>query len=237
MRLVRPLLTVAIAALAGVAFAGPAHADATVPLNQTKNDKTVLASTFESQRCKDERFAPRTAGEDGWHFILPGTDGNFVKITLTFKDLGGNTVVVEIPDADDNPYKNDFYDAGDDGKHAYLFTPAGWTLTAGSAVITNSADFFTLSHTCGGTPDTSTPTPGGETPTPGGQTPTPGGQTPTPGTTPGGPGVTPSSSGQPGLPVTGAAVTVFAAVGLALVVGGAGTLFLVRRRRDLPTEV
>ncbi|WP_203832158.1 LPXTG cell wall anchor domain-containing protein, partial [Catellatospora citrea] len=68
-------------------------------------------------------------------------------------------------------------------------------------------------------------------------TPTPGGQTPTPGASTGGPGVTPSSSEQPGLPVTGAAVTVFAAVGLALVIGGAGTLFLVRRRRDLPTEV
>ncbi|MFD0596006.1 LPXTG cell wall anchor domain-containing protein [Catellatospora coxensis] len=37
--------------------------------------------------------------------------------------------------------------------------------------------------------------------------------------------------------MTGAAVTVFASVGLALVVGGAGTIFLVRRRRDLPTEV
>lgn len=232
MRLARPLLTAAIAALASVAFAGPALADTTVPLNQTKDNKTVLAKTFTPQLCNDERFAPRAAGEDGWHFVLPEGDGNFIKLTLTFKDLGGNTVVVVIPDPDDSPYKNDMYGAGSSEKHAYLFTPAGWTLTAGSAEISGGATFFNLSHACGGTPASPSASPSTKPST---STTPSAGTTPSSGTS-GSPGVTPSPS-EPSLPVTGTALTGIITAGVLLVAAGVGTLFFVRRRRDLPTEV
>ncbi|MEV4202674.1 LPXTG cell wall anchor domain-containing protein [Micromonospora globbae] len=205
----------AAAATACLALATPAWATpSTTPLNPAHRGST--AAGFGTQECGDERFATRADNQDGWHFVLPGGKeaGSFESLTLTF-DNGTTDVEVKIPDASD-PYPDAFYSTG--GKnprviHAYLFTPAGWTLVDGSAVISGTAAKFNLSHTCPGTavgesPSPSPSTPGGESPTPtpstpGGESPTPtpstpGGESPTPTpSTPGGESPTPADSGTP----------------------------------------
>ncbi|MBY8871252.1 LPXTG cell wall anchor domain-containing protein [Micromonospora sp. PLK6-60] len=154
----RPALT-AVAATACLAFATPAWASSTVPLNPAHQGST--AAGF-NQECNDGRFAGREANQDGWHFVLPGASaGNFETLTLTFSN-GAAQVQVKIPDATD-AYPDHLYSTG--GKdprtiHAYLFTPAGWTLVDGSAVISGTAARFNLSHTCaGGTTPSQSPSP------------------------------------------------------------------------------
>ncbi|GAB3139968.1 hypothetical protein GCM10027290_10050 [Micromonospora sonneratiae] len=220
----RRRLTATIVTAAGIAGAlaassSPAFANSTTPLHQTN----VTAGDAE-QKCGDERFAGRPKDHDGWHFVLPGgnASGDFVELNLDFVTGSGQTVSVKIPDATD-AYPDAFYKAGGRTIHAYLFTPAGWTLKDGSAEITGTAKFFNLSHACEGTPGT----PATGTPTPG--TPTPG--TPSPGPTDSGtPGPSTSVPGEGGgLPITGAPVAGIAAVGAGLV--GVGALLLVLRRR------
>ncbi|SCL31331.1 hypothetical protein [Micromonospora inyonensis] len=66
---------------------------------------------------------------------------------------------------DSDPYPDALYATGGQNpqlKHAYLFTPAGWTLVTGTASVTGEGSTFNLSHTCAGQPS-ATPTP---TPTP-----------------------------------------------------------------------
>ncbi|MET8357029.1 LPXTG cell wall anchor domain-containing protein [Micromonospora sp. NPDC005171] len=240
-----------------LAIASPAWASSIVPLNPAHASAT--AGTFQ-QECQDPKFGTRPTNQDGWHFVLPTKRaGDFQSLTLTFKDTSGVSVTVTVPNPTD-PY-TDFLSANGGGdkqvKHAYLFTPAGWTLTGGSALVSGEGDKFNLSHTCAGTgatasptpttpiTETPTPTPITETPTP---TPTP--TTPTPTTpvtsTPTG-SVSPSESVAPGgsastpggagggdnggsLPLTGVAVTSIALGGVALIGGGA--LLMMRRRRD-----
>ncbi|MBO4210475.1 hypothetical protein GSF22_31455, partial [Micromonospora echinofusca] len=156
----------ATAAATCLALATPAWASMNISIN--KDHKGATAGTFSNQDCKDERFAGLPAGYDGWHFILPGgkDSGAFETITVSFT----NGVTVKIPDAND-VYPDAFYPAGQDDArliHAYLFTPAGWTLADGTATITGEAAKFNLSHTCAGVPTTPTPTP---TPTPSPTTP------------------------------------------------------------------
>ncbi|PSK64903.1 hypothetical protein B0E53_03141 [Micromonospora sp. MH33] len=245
----RAALTAA-AATALLSLAGPAWASSTTPLNPAHQDQT--AAGFQ-QECGDERFDDLAGNQDGWHFVLPGgkESGNFESLTLTYSD-GTNQVEIKVPDASD-AYPDYFYSTG--GKaprtiHAYVFTPAGWTLVDGSAVISGTATKFNLSHTCAGTPTpsespspsgsptgspTPTPTtPGEETPTP-----TPGGSenpsenpsgTPAPGTSVSG-GAGGGSGTEGGLPLTGVAVTSISLTGLVLI-GGGVLLMALRRRRD-----
>ncbi|MEG3637556.1 LPXTG cell wall anchor domain-containing protein [Micromonospora palythoicola] len=232
-----------VAATALLALAAPAWASSTVPLHPAHQGST--AADFQ-QQCADSRFADRPADHDGWHFVLPGgpSAGGFQSLTLSF-DTGSGTVDVPVPDATD-AYPDALYPAGRNESrliHAYLFTPAGWTLVNGSATISGQGDGFNLSHTCAGrpTPESPTPTPtNSESPTP---TPTNSeSPTPTP-TVPGSPvpSETPSASPSSGtgggggddgnLPVTGAAVTTMALVGVGLI-GGGVALVALRRRRD-----
>lgn len=229
----------AAAATTLLAFAAPAWATSTAELRQAD----VLAGKFTNQDCADKRFAGLPDDHDGWHFILPGNkdqSGDFLSLTLTFTN-GAQTVEVTIPD-DTDPYQDAFYSTGGRNsqvKHAYLFTPAGWTLVTGTATISGEADEFNLSHTCAGTPSTPTPsaspTPSTSVePTPGESvSPTPGESTsPTPGESVG-PTISPSPAGGTGggLPLTGAAATTMALLGVGLIGGGA-TLIALRRRRD-----
>ncbi|MEU8158981.1 LPXTG cell wall anchor domain-containing protein [Micromonospora parva] len=240
-----------------LAIASPAWASSIVPLNPAHAGAT--AGTFQ-QECQDPKFGTRPTNQDGWHFVLPTRRaGDFQSLTLTFKDTSGVSVTVTVPNPTD-PY-TDFLSANGGGdkqvKHAYLFTPAGWTLTGGSAQVSGEGDKFNLSHTCAGagttasptptTPITETPTP---TPTPAPTTDSPTPTTPTPTTpvtsTPTG-SLSPSESVAPGgsastpggagggdnggsLPLTGVAVTSIALGGVALIGGGA--LLMMRRRRD-----
>ncbi|MEU2614570.1 hypothetical protein ABZ570_23770 [Micromonospora sp. NPDC007271] len=213
----------AAAATACLALATPAWASATIPLNPAHKGST--AAGFGEQQCNDGRFAGKAGNQDGWHFVLPGKDGgNFESLSLTFTN-GTTQVKVQIPDSSD-AYPDFFYSAGGRIIHAYLFTPAGWTLADGSAVISGKGSKFNLSHTCAGkvgeespspspstpgeespTPSPSTPgeesptpspsTPGEETPTPGEESPTPCEETSTP-TTPGEETSTPCESPTPG---------------------------------------
>ncbi|MCG5440259.1 LPXTG cell wall anchor domain-containing protein [Micromonospora foliorum] len=230
-RLTRAAICTA-ATTAALAITSPAWALSTVPLNPAHVGAT--AGKFQ-QECKDPKFGTRPANQDGWHFVLPTNKaGDFRSLTLTFTDTGGASVRVTVPDPTD-PY-TDFLSANGNGdkqvKHAYLFTPTGWTLTGGSAQVSGEGDKFNLSHTCAGTGSTGSPTP---TPTTG--SPTPSGP-PTESTPPGG---SPSTSGSAGggggggdnggsLPITGAAAASTALAGLALIGGGA--LLMMRRRRD-----
>ncbi|MGW0436134.1 hypothetical protein ACWDV4_26750, partial [Micromonospora sp. NPDC003197] len=111
-----------------------------------------------------------------------------------------------------------------DVNHAYLFTPAGWTLKSGSAEITGTSKFFNLSHACEGTPGTPVPPTNPPSSPPG--TPT---ETPEPGTSESPSPSTSVPGGGGGLPITGAPVAGIAAVGAGLV--GVGALLLALRLR------
>ncbi|SCF30015.1 LPXTG-motif cell wall anchor domain-containing protein [Micromonospora viridifaciens] len=169
------------AATTCLALATPAWASSTISLHSAHKGST--AAGFGEQKCSDERFADKAGNQDGWHFVLPGgkDSGSFESLSLTFKN-GSTQVEVKIPDSSD-AYPDFFYSAGGRTIHAYLFTPAGWTLADGSAVISGKGSKFNLSHTCPGkaaeeSPSPSPSTPGEESPTP---TPsTPGEETPTP---------------------------------------------------------
>lgn len=247
----------AVAATACLALATPAWASSTIQINPDHKEET--AGGFSEQDCNDPRFAGRPADHDGWHFILPGGKGSggFETLTLTF-DTGSSEVTVTVPNAGD-AYPDALYPAGKDEDrliHAYLFTPAGWTLLDGSAAISGTADKFNLSHTCGGTAPTQSPSPSAtatpsSTPsaTPSTSTSPSTSVSPSESTSPSG-SVSPSESGTPsvtpsestgggsgggdedegGLPLTGVATTSIALGGLVLIGGGA--LLMLRRRRD-----
>lgn len=242
------------AATAVLALAAPAWASSVALLNGAHVG--AKAGTFQ-QECQDPRFGDRPTDQDGWHFVLPTKRaGDFQTLTLTFTDTAGSSVTVSVPNPADA--YTDFLVANGGGdkqvKHAYLFTPAGWTLTGGSAQVSGEGERFNLSHTCAGTGATSSPTPttpptttpptttppGTASPTPSeSTTATPSGSvTPTDSTSPSEtPGGSTSASGIAGggdsggnLPLTGVAVTSFALTGVALIAGGA--LLMMRRRRD-----
>ncbi|SCG71846.1 LPXTG cell wall anchor domain-containing protein [Micromonospora coxensis] len=234
----------AAAATALLAFAAPAWASSTIPLHTAHKGST--AAGFPTQDCEDERFEDNDLAEnqDGWHFVLPGgkESGSFETLSLTFTD-GTTEVEIKVPDASD-AYPDYFYSTG--GKnprviHAYVFTPAGWTLVDGSAVISGEAAKFNLSHTCPGTPSSQSPSPTPSTtasPSPSTSTsPTPGeSNTPSESGTPTGStspseGTGGSGGGDGELPLTGVATTGIAVTGLVLI-GGGVALTALRRRRD-----
>lgn len=216
----------------------PAAADGPVPINP--GNVPTTAKEFEDQdpqkraaNCKDIidfldslPDEPETQGDedlliDGWHFILPGNTGDFEEIRLTFTKPDSTEVEVTVEGASLDPLWFGLFNKTGSGqvKHAYVFTEAGWTLTAGEADVTGTADKFNLSHTCAGLGDNPSTPPGGSgTPPPGG-----GSQPPGNGGTPGGGG---------GLPVTGAAVGGMVIVGVGMLAAGVA-LMAVRRRRAI----
>jgi hypothetical protein len=98
--------------------------------------KNVTAQGFKGHNC--DRYDG--SGLDMWHFVLPGNDGHFVKVTATFST--GDVVVV-------GPF-----DQPTD-KHAYVYSSVGATLLDATAEIngTTKHDEFVLSHTCPGSED------------------------------------------------------------------------------------
>ncbi|HEX2416791.1 MAG TPA: hypothetical protein VHJ83_01525, partial [Micromonosporaceae bacterium] len=241
----RSLQRVAAVSLASgvavLAFAGPALAvNATIPINDAHVPTT--AADFPENDCSDETQLPQKPGQDGWHFVLPKGSpipAVFVQVRLTFTDTGGATQTKTIP--------GDGTLGPPSAKHAILYTPAGWTLTAGEADITGQSEdgkpaFFNLSHVCvAGPSESPTPSPTGtvtpsESPTVApSETPS---QSPTvapsetPSQAPSG-SVAPSSSPtSPGgqLPVTGLAIGGIVLTGLGLV--GAGAAMRALRRRN-----
>ncbi|HEU4540756.1 MAG TPA: hypothetical protein VFR23_06475, partial [Jiangellaceae bacterium] len=162
---------VAATAALGLISAGPALAQETVSIQPGQVPTTAM--DFDTHEC-DGPFEDLADDLDGWHFIAPGQSG-FESLTLTFDTPGGEVIVEITSDDPDNPSSNGgwsgyFSDAGpNENHHAWVFTDAGWTLTAGEAEVDEDGqqDFFVLSHTCPGVPTTPTPTPTEtETPTP-----------------------------------------------------------------------
>ncbi|WP_257004227.1 LPXTG cell wall anchor domain-containing protein, partial [Streptomyces sp. SA15] len=74
------------------------------------------------------------AGQDGWHFVLPGNSTDFVKLTVTFEP-GGQQVVTDFGPPSD--------------KHAYVASLPGAELTSAVAEVSGGElELFNLSHTC-----------------------------------------------------------------------------------------
>jgi LPXTG-motif cell wall-anchored protein len=220
------------AVVVGLATASPAWADTTIGVNP--GNVPTTASAYGTHDCDENFGGGPYPGSDVWVFVLPGngdTVGDFVSVTATF----GANGTLTIP-ADGGAVVTD-----KGASKAWITTPAGWTLTGASAVITGTAAKFNLTHTCpaGGGVQTSAPTPSGSaTPTPSGSAtaspdPSGGPASATPGGSTGGSTDDPTGGGSGGLPVTGTAVTGVALTGAALVAGGIVLLVARRRRGEL----
>lgn len=169
-------LGVAVAAglIGSLAFAAPGQAETTIDINPDHLGRT--ADYFE-KGCGEDAQLPESQGadQDGWVFVLPQGDV-FLEVTAVFADANGTEHTLDA----------EIVTTGKSGnlKHAYVLTPAGWTLVDASADIEGPSTFFNVTHTCPGEPgDGETTTPGG------GETTTPGEETTTPGTEPSSPAV------------------------------------------------
>ncbi|WP_285792198.1 hypothetical protein [Micromonospora sp. NBRC 101691] len=218
----RLLASGAITAGLLLATGAPAAAQTTIDINPGNVPTTAAEVT---QVCDPNLGGGPYVGQDVWVFNLPGdqqTAGVFESVTATF-DTPNGPLTVTIPD-DGGAIVNTMGTS-----KAWIRLPAGYTLLDATAVISGSADFFVLTHTCAALQPTPTPTPtptGQPTPTPT-ATPT---QPPTPTSTP---------SGQPTptrthLPVTGessiSTLVPLLTLGMASIVTGAALLCLRRRR-------
>jgi LPXTG-motif cell wall-anchored protein len=218
-------LAAGAAVVVGLAAAAPARANTTVQINP--GNLPTTASAYGTPDCDKNFGGGPYADSDVWVFVLPGNPvkvGGFVSVTATY----GANGTLTIP-ADGGAVVTD-----KGASKAWITTPAGWTLTDASAVITGTADKFNLTHTCpaggGGRPPTSTPKPSRSSASPGPTGGTTGGESG--GSTGGGSaGSTGAESG--GLPITGTAVTSVAMTGATLVAGGIVLLVARRRRNEL----
>lgn len=229
------------AASAQAAPAEPVAATSTTTIPINPGNVPATADSHDDHSCDQVGEA---ADQDGWVFVLPGNDGAFVSLTLTFKTPAGETKTLRIPQDGGK------IGTGNGTSKAWIRTAPGWTLIDAKAVITgeSSNGEFNLTHTCpatGGSPSTS-PTTGAPTETPTESPSQPGGSptaspdespSQTPGTSVGptaAPSETPAAPVETGgnLPLTGVALGGILALGLALV--GAGVaLRAVKRRRDV----
>lgn len=219
-----------VLALAAVAPASAAD-DPTgeIDLSSDHVDKTAGGAEQECTGPLDDLGQ----GLDGWHFVLPASSGDaFVKLNLTFAMSGGGTVPVEITSTDSGSPSTgsewsgwiDNAGSSEVDKHAYLTTSSGWTLTAGTAEVTNPAEDgrFNLSHACAPSP---TPSPSSsETPT--------SSPSSSESSSPSDDSESPSPDEDGGLPVTGTAVGGAVVLGVGLL--AAGIAMMAVRRRDLP---
>lgn len=214
-----PRIAVALGLLGALALGSPAQAaETTVDINKDHIGKP--ASYFE-EGCGSDSQLPEYLGadEDGWVFVLPGGNDIFVSVTVTFVDGDGAEHVEE----------GTVVTTGDSGnlKHAYIITPAGWTIKAASAVIDGDSRFFNVTHTCPGEPSEEEPSSPGEEPS------SPGEEEPSSpseeSSTPGEASTSPAGSN---LPTTGTPLTIALVSAAALAAGGAAIFMVMRRRRE-----
>lgn len=233
-RVLGPLAAAAAGGVLALVTAAPAYADSPANINDAQVP-TTAADADAPQDCSAP-FDGLAGNVDGWHFILPSTGGaeNFVSLTLTFAEAAAPVVIDarNLHGADplaesSGPGWHGYIIATGSGdyKHAYLFTEAGWTLTAGTATIEETTEFatFNLSHVCPGTPGTPSPSaPPSVSPSPSvsaSEPPENGGE--------GG-----GDDDEPGLPVTGLQTGALVALGVGLLGAGAA-MMVVRRRRNI----
>jgi LPXTG-motif cell wall-anchored protein len=237
------ILMPAAAALGALLVATPAAAADPLPLHAAHRGAT--AGGFGTHSCDQIPAQHQGVGSDGFVFVLPGNDANFVSLTLKFQPTAGDPVTVHIADPSD-PYPDGILNDKGTSK-AWVVVPSGWTLLDGTAEVDNAgtkADDFNLTHTCpgGGSPSPSTspsvsPSPSVSTSESSSPSPSDSGSvegssavpsypvTVTPG--PGGGG----GGGGGGLPVTGVALTTMTMTAAGLIAAGVA-LLMVRRRRE-----
>lgn len=236
------IVAAACAALAPGLAAQATDSTTTIPVHASQVPTT--AAGFDGHSCANIKpGASETL--DGWVFVLPGKGGAFQSLTLTFKETDGSTTTVSVP-----PSGGILTDNGT--SKAWVQTPKGWTLTAGTAVITGSSPqgYFNITHTCPATGPKPTPSPSkshSPSPSPSGpaesastspsgsasasasaSSPATGSTSASPSTA-GAVATSPAANSGTGLPVTGVALTGFVVAGLALV--GVGTVLVLARRR------
>ncbi len=149
----RAALTAAAACLTVVSAGSSAFAATggtyTVPIHQTV---PVTAAGFAEHEATCGGIG---AGQDGWHFVLPGSSTDFVRLTVAFDNGAPQVVTVFGPPTT---------------KHAYVGSAPGAKLTSATAEVKGGeVQWFNLSHTCPATAVTPSGTP----------------SLPAPGTTPG----------------------------------------------------
>jgi pyruvate/2-oxoglutarate dehydrogenase complex dihydrolipoamide acyltransferase (E2) component len=237
--------TVAAGLIGSLAFAVPAQAQtATIDINPDHLGRT--AGYFE-KGCGEDSQLPddQGANEDGWVFVLPQGDV-FVDVTAVFADLNG----------DEHTLEAEVVTTGNSGntKHAFVITPAGWTLVDASADIEGPSSFFNVTHTCPGEPGEGETSPDGEPSTPGEEPSEPGEEsspvceeptepeasattepsTPAESSAPAESDTpceeTTSPAGNGNLPTTGTPLTI-ALVSAAVLAAGGAALFMIQRRR------
>ena len=237
-RVPRTLAVTTMAAAAVLLAAGPAMADVAVTLNPAHVGATAAGFGSHATDCGNG------PNEDGWHFIAPA-NVNFTSLHVEFDN---GAIVVDLGPGDFGP---------PDDSHAFVTTPVGAVLTAGTGTTDAGTPqgTFNLSHTCPGTPSTSQPpttpptTPPTSPPTEPPTTPptSPPTSPPTePPTTP--PTSEPSTSGPPtappsteppgtsggGLPQTGGgSLPILLGLGIALLSGGIATVIAARRQSGM----
>lgn len=119
-----------------IAGAAPAFASDDTYMVQLRQDLPRTATTNDGGAPQQgANQCPGTpAGQDGWHFVLPGNSTDFVKLTVTFEP-GGQQVVTDFGPPSD--------------KHAYVASAPGAQLTSAVAEVEGGdLELFNLSHTC-----------------------------------------------------------------------------------------
>jgi|SRR5215467_3028477 len=227
------------AAFVAVAIGAPAWADTTISINP--GNVPTTAAGFDNHSCDSNQGGGPFAGQDVWVFVLPGThitSGDFVSVTADFGPDGTVTITAAA-----NP--GNFDNGGPETAKAWIVQPAGETLVGATAVITGTASFFNLTHTCPASsgpssPPPSSPPPSSPPPSSPSSTPpsSPSGPPSSPGTTPSPSlsettGPTPSGGVQAGGGDSGPSGGLAWGLGaLILAAAASGTLVVARRYRD-----
>ncbi|GLW70802.1 hypothetical protein Kpho02_31010 [Kitasatospora phosalacinea] len=128
----RATTVVVAAGLMSAPVVGSAFASSSTYTSQLRQSVPITAAAYGEQ---EKTCTGVPASQDGWHFVLPGNDADFVKLTVTFQP-GGQQVVTSFPG---NPA----------GKHAYVASEKGATLVSAVAEVQGGNQTkFNLSHTC-----------------------------------------------------------------------------------------
>lgn len=130
-------------ALSGTFSGTPTKAWAVENININPGNVPTTAEGFDHE-CDPNQGGGPLAGQDIWVFVLPGqhaTAGDFVSITAFFDGHPSQTIT-----AAGDP--DQFINGGPQASKGWIITPEGWTLTGATAIITGTANFFNLTHTC-----------------------------------------------------------------------------------------
>ncbi|MFI6822204.1 LPXTG cell wall anchor domain-containing protein [Micromonospora sp. NPDC050187] len=120
----------------------PALAASTIGIDPGDVPTTAAQVT---QDCAPSLGGGPRPNEDAWVFSPPGnrwTSGTFQSVTATFSTPDG-AVTRSIPT---DP--NSAITSHTGTSRAWIRTPAGWTLTGASAVVSGTAEAFVLAHAC-----------------------------------------------------------------------------------------